>query len=207
MMRRIALWIIAAMVLAGCATLAPPAGADASLIIGKLKVEVSGMGIATNQSNGWVRTGVPAAAALWIRNRSSGAVYEIRTSPDGSFMLANVVEPGGYSLVELWAQVRAEDAYVTITSDFAPNLDFDVGPGKVVNLGVNSWRFSYDLSQDTSANSFAFNTDFPSVESYFHRADLRSMWAGREVENVSFRGNISASPSAKALPPIMLPFG
>jgi uncharacterized protein YceK len=206
-MRKFMLIMCVAAIISGCATIASPASGNSSLVIGKLDVEVSGMGVAHNQSSGWVRTDNPSSAALWIRNEATGKLYEIRTQKPGDlFMLVNV-EPGSYRLVELWAQVRAEDAYVTITSDFTTDVEFEVKPGSVVNFGVNRWKFFYDLTQETSTNTFAFNNDFPSVENAFHRFDPHARWLGRKIEATSFSGKVSARPSAEALPPIMLPFG
>jgi len=171
------------------------------MIVGKLNVDVSGTGISNTGSSGWVRTDRPSAAALILRNETSGKDYEIRAAfPDGFFALANA-QPGHYRLLELWAQVKTDDSYVTITSRFYKDIAFDLGPGRVANLGVNDWNFSYDLSHSASANDFVLNSDFPAVEQALHRFDAHSQWTGYRSDQVAFSGEASAKPQAEALPP------
>ncbi len=199
---RIIIFMFSAVVMMSCATMMPaPAGGDSSLIIGKLNVEVNGMGIAPNGAEGWVVADFPSTAAITLRNEADGKDYEIRTAtPDGFFMLANAA-PGRYRLIELWAQVKAEDAYVTITSDFNKALTFDVEPGRVANLGTNDWYFSYNLTSSASQNRFVLNGNFAAVESAFLRFDASSPWTARKAVQASFSGEASARPMAVALPP------
>ena len=131
-MRRQILGLFAVALLAGCETMAPhPAGNDSAMIVGRLKVEVSGMGTATNGASGWVDTELPSSAALIVYNRqAAGPTRSVRRLPANSFMLANA-EPGSYRLRELWARVQDGDAYVTLTSSFYKELSFEVKPGPV----------------------------------------------------------------------------
>lgn len=198
-MRGQVLGLFAVAALAGCASMAPPpAGSDSSMILGRLKVEVSGMGTATNGASGWVDTEWPYAAALVVYNETNGRTYEIRTAtPGDSFALANA-EPGTYQLRELWAQVKTDDAYVTIRSSFYKDLAFEVKPGRLANLGVNSWKFSYDLTRAVSSNSFVLNADYPAAEQA--QAGVDAQWTGR-ADETSFAGEAKANPSAVALQP------
>ena len=201
-MRSFILVLFSVAVLGGCATMLPaPVRDDSSLIVGELNVDVSGSGTAHNGAHGFVSTDQPTAAALIFRNDASGKDCEVRTAtPDSFFVLANA-EPGHYRLLELWAQVATNDSCVTITSNFYKGIAFDVGPGRVANLGVNSWHFSYDLSHSASTNSFVLNSDFPSVEKALRRFDTRSQWTGYQGDQVAFSGEASAKPLAEALPP------
>jgi len=201
-MQRLIPAIMAVVLLGGCATLTPPtAGTDSSLIVGALKLDVSGTGMAPNGADGSVNTNVPYAAAVIIQGGTSGNTYELRTDiPSGLFTLANV-EPGSYKLVRLWAQVKTSNSYVTITSSFNIGPTFEVTPGKVANLGVSTWNFSYDLTRSVSVNRFAFNSDFPVVAKALTQADPSSVWNGRASDQVAFSGETAATPLAVALQP------
>jgi hypothetical protein len=201
-MRSVVIFLLSTLVLFGCATTMPaPVGSDSSLIVGELKVDVSGMGMAPDGAHGFVSTDQPSASALILRNETSGKDYEVRpVTSDSFFMLANA-EPGHYRLMKLWAQVPTNDSYVTITSDFYKSVSFDVKPGRVANLGVNSWHFSYDLSHSTSDNSFVLGSDFPNVDNALRRVDVLSRWTGYQDEQAAFTGDVTARPSAEALPP------
>jgi hypothetical protein len=201
-MRSSLLCVFAVAVLLGCATMVPaPAGSDSSVIVGELRANVSGMGTATNGASGWITTEQPLAAALILHNEASGKDYEIRTRTPGKFFILANAEPGRYSLLGLWAQVNTDNACVTVTSHFYKALEFEVKPGSVVNLGVNDWRFSFDLTRSASANSFVLNADFPAVEKAFSMSDARSQWKGYQDDHTVFAGETSARPSAEALPP------
>ena len=108
---------------------------------------MSGVGTATNGADGTLYTDQAYAAALFIRNETSGRTYEVRTDTPGDLFLLGNAEPGRYSLLELWAQVKTDNDYITIRSDFYKSPAFDVAPGHVANLGVNTWNFSYDLTR------------------------------------------------------------
>ncbi|HUI72823.1 MAG TPA: hypothetical protein VL354_20035, partial [Spirochaetia bacterium] len=201
-MKRLIPVILAGIFLGGCATLTPPsAGTDSSLIMGTLKLNVSGAGIAPNGADGFLNASVPSAAAVIIQGGTSGNTYEIRADiPSGFFTLANV-EPGTYKLMKLWAQMKTSNSYVTITSNFNLGPSFEVAPGKVANLGVSTWNFSYDLGRSVSRNSFAFNSDFPAVATALTQADPSSVWGGRASDQIAFTGETAATPQAVALQP------
>ncbi len=194
--------LLAAVALGGCATLTPPAaGTNSSLITGELKLDVSGIGTAPNGADGFLNTNVLYACALIIRNEASGKTYELRTAiPSGFFTLPNA-EPGSYRLVQLWAQVKTSNGYVTLTSSFDKSPTFDVLPGHVANLGVNRWDFSFDLTRSASTNSFVFSSDFPGVAAALLQADPRSGWTGLQSDQVAFSREASATPLAIALQP------
>ena len=194
--------VLAAVLLGGCATVAPaPAAADSAMVAGRLLVDMSGVGTANNGADGMLNTGVPAAAALTIRNTASGKTYEARTEiPGGFFMLTNV-DPGHYSLVGLWAQVRTLNSYITLRSDFTASPAFDVQPGRVANLGVTRWSFFFDLTRDASRGGFTFGDDFPSVTDALARASAGSSWAGYASDQAAFSGEATATSAAVALPP------
>ncbi len=201
-MRGIVLVLLSAAIMVGCATVVPPpAAGDSSIIVGQLKVNISGAGMDPDGAQGFVSSDQPAAAALLVRNEASGKDYEIRTAtPDGLFVLANA-EPGHYRLLRLWAQVPTNNSTVTITSNFYMGVAFDIAPSRVENLGVNNWRFSYDLSHRQSANSFVLNSDYPAVEKAVGGIEARSHWQGYQADHVAFSGEPSARASAEALPP------
>ncbi len=201
-MRRVILFLSVAVALAGCQSIASgPAGSDSSLIAGRLKISVSGVGTATNGADGTLYTDQAYAAALFIRNETSGRTYEVRTDTPGDlFLLANA-EPGRYSLLELWAQVKTDNDYITIRSDFYKGPAFDVAPGHVANLGVNTWNFSYDLTRGVSTNGFSFNSDFGSVTDALSGLDVGPRWAGHAGDQTSFSGDLTAKASAIPLPP------
>jgi hypothetical protein len=199
-MRGLSLALLIAVLLTACATVAPPpSGGDSSLVVGRLKVEVSGVGTATNGSDGFVYTDQAAGAAVIVQNETSGKTYEIRTAtPSDFFLLANA-EPGTYRLLKLWALIKTGNSYVNIASTFYKNVAFEVKPGRVANLGVTTWKFSFDLTRSVSSTSFAFNADFPAAEKALSHADPR--WSGREIDQMVFSGETAAHPSADALQP------
>jgi hypothetical protein len=193
--------VLAALLLGACASVAPPADSNSSIIAGRLIVDMSGVGTANNGADGMLNTGVPAAAALTIRNTASGKTYETRTEIPGGFFLLTNVPPGRYSLVGLWAQVKTLNAYITLRSDFTLSPTFDVLPGRVANLGLTRWRFFFDLTRDASRGGFTFGNDFPSVTDALARATAGSSWAGYGSDQAAFTGEASATSVAVALPP------
>ncbi len=201
-MRKLLPVIFAVAILGACATTVPLAtSTDSSLIVGELKLDVSGTGTAPNGANGFLNTNVPYACALIISNETSGKTYELRTAiPSGFFTLPNA-EPGSYKLVRLWAQVQTSNGYITLTSSFDKSPTFDVVPGHTANLGVNQWSFVFDLTRSQSTNSFVFNSDFPGVTEALAQADAKSGWTGLQSDQVAFSGEVSATPQAVALPP------
>jgi hypothetical protein len=201
-MRRLLPVILAAALLGGCATTtSAPAGADSSLIMGELTLDASGTGTAPNGAYGFLNTNVPENAAMILQNEGNGKIHELRTSiPGGFFVLANA-EPGTYKLVELWAQLKGPNSYFTLTSSFFKGPTFEVAPGRIANLGVTHWTFTFDLTRSVSSNSFTFNTDFPGVAAALSRTDSRSAWAGRQSDQVTFSGETNATAAIFALPP------
>jgi hypothetical protein len=194
--------LLVVVALGGCATMVTgPSGGDSSLIAGKLLLEVSGIGTAANGADGMINTNVPYASEIVIRSEASGRTYELRTDiPSGFFSLANA-EPGVYRVVELWAQVKTSNDYVTVTSTFDKSPTFEVMPGRVENLGVIRWSFTYDLTWATSTNTFSFNTDFPVVTAVLNGRGGALAWTGRASDQVAFSGDVAATPRAVALPP------
>jgi hypothetical protein len=201
-MRGLILALSLAVLLTGCAsTTPPPAGGDSSLIVGRLKVEVRGMGIAINGTDGMLNTDQPTGSALVVYNETSGKTYKIYASDsEGLFMLPNA-GPGPYRLIELWAQVKTENSYVTISSDFYKDFTFEVKPGSVTNLGVSIWKFSFDLTRSASVDGFVFNGDFPAVEKAFAHMDPHSRWTDRRIDQAAFTGDAATHTLAKALMP------
>ncbi len=201
-MRGLITGVLAAVVLAGCATMTvAPAGSESSMIIGELTLDVSGVGTADNGADGMVNTNVPYASEIDVQSEASGKTYQLRTDlPSGFFSLANA-EPGTYSLARLWAQVRTPNSYVTITSSFSRGPTFEVAAGGVTNLGVNHWTFTFDLTWGTSTNAFTFNADYPEAAAALSRADSTSAWASRPSAQVALSGEIAAVPQAVPLQP------
>ena len=148
-MRKMTLILPFLFAVVGCATVVPPpVGTNSSLIVGELKVEVSGSGMAPDGAHGFVSTDQPRARhsrfAMKTAEKST-SVFDTDVNSTGFFMLPNA-EPGRYRLLELWCQVETNDSYVTLTSNFYKSLTFDLEPGRIVNLGLNRWYFAYDLS-------------------------------------------------------------
>jgi hypothetical protein len=199
-MRRFILFLSTMAVLMGCATVVPPpTGSGSSLIIGELKVDVSGVGNSPNGASGWVYTDLPSAAALIVYNKSTRKTYEIRTVTPGDFFILANAEAGTYKLLELWAQVKTDNTYVTITSKFYKDFTFEVKPGRVTNLGDNKWDFTFNLTRSENSNGFVFNSDFPAAERAL--ALVTSQWRGYEIDQASFSGETAAKPEAVPLQP------
>ena len=201
-MRKLIPLLCLAMALGGCATVVmPPSGADSSLIVGALRIDVSGIGTATNGADGMLNTDVPYNAAVFLQSEADGRTRELRTDiPSGFFFLANA-EPGTYHVVRLWAQVKTSNAYITITSNFDKSPAFEVVPGHVENLGLIRWSFTFDLTRATSTNTFTFNTEFPAVTDALGRTGNPSVWAGRPGDEVKLSGDVAATPQAIPLQP------
>jgi len=201
-MKRFILLLVATALLGGCATMTtPPASTDSALVIGVLRIDASGIGTAPNGANGFLNTNVPENLAVTLQNETTGRVYEVRTEiPSGFFALPNV-DPGTYKLVQLWAQLKGTDSYFTLISSFDKPPTFDIAAGHVANLGITRWAFAFDLTRTTSNNSFTFNSDFPNVAAALSRMDAQQGWSGRQADQVSFSGQVTATPAVYALPP------
>jgi hypothetical protein len=199
-MRKLLPVLLAAALLGGCVAVpTPPVGSDSSLIMGELTLDASGIGTAPNGADGFLNTNVPYSSAMVVENESSGETFELRTAiPNGFFSLPNA-QPGSYKLIKLWAQVKTSNDYITLTSSFGKGPTFQVAPGRVTNLGVTHWTFTFDLTRSVSANSFTFNGDFPAVAAAL--SGTSSPWAGQQSDQVTFSGEMAATPSVFALPP------
>jgi len=201
-MRRLISLFLGLILLNGCATVAPPTDKESSLVVGQLKLNVSGMGTANNGADGFLNTTIAESAAVFLQNEASGKTYELRTEiGNGFFALANA-EPGTYKVVSLWAQVRTTNAYITITSSFDKSPHFQLDPSRLVNLGIIRWDFSYDLALSKNTNTFDFNTDYQSVARTLSHKVPSNAWADRQSDQVVFSGEIDAKPLVN---PVRLP--
>ena len=203
-MRRLIYLFLGLIVLNGCATVALPTDKESSIVVGELKLHVSGMGTANNGANGDVNTDFAQSAAVFLQNEASGKTYELRTDiGNGFFSLANA-EPGTYKVVGLCAQVNTINAYVTITSSSDKSPHFQLDPFRLVNLGIIRWDFSYDLALSKNTNTFDFNTDYQSVARTLSHEVPSNAWADRQSDQVVFSGEIDAKPLVN---PVQLPVG
>ncbi|MGA9133475.1 MAG: hypothetical protein WB384_15865, partial [Candidatus Sulfotelmatobacter sp.] len=183
--------LIAAAVLGGCATLeAPSSGGTSSLLIGQLKLDVSGVGEAPNGASGLINAYYPAGAIITIVNVSDGTRYDAETlAPGNLFSVANL-KSGQYELVEFQCQVQTSNAPINLETTFNTSPVFEVKDGQVTNLGVVLWHVDFDLSDSRALASFTQVGGGDAVVNHaFSLTNRESPWLNYRNESAMISGD------------------
>jgi hypothetical protein len=195
--------LFAVVLLAGCATLeAPSAGGTSSLLIGQLKLDVSGVGEAPNGASGLINAYYPAGAIITMVNVSDGTRYDAETlSPGNLFSVANL-KPGTYKLVEFQCQVQTSNAPIDIATTFNAGPVFEVKDSLVTNLGIVAWHVDFNLSDSVAKASFMqVEGGVARVSHAFALTNRESPWLGYPIESALISGDSEAVSHVKALEP------
>ncbi len=185
----------ACVFIGACATTVPaPQAGESSLIVGTLKGHVIGNGTNTDGADGMMNTERPYILGIAIRSETTGRTYQFHAERgDGLFLLANA-EPGLYRVTQIWAAVETTNTYINVTTKFVDGPSFEVSPGRVENLGVARWTFSYDLTSGSSANSLDLGKDYQDVEASLAKRDDKSLWVSWQRDDVAWTPGAAGTP-------------
>jgi hypothetical protein len=199
----LALMAITAVALAGCATLdAPRPGLPTTLLIGQLKLDVSGIGHAINGADGTINAYYPAGGIVTVENETSGRQYTFKTVTPANLFTAPFVEPGRYRVLSLWCQIETFNAWITLSSTFTKSPEFEVAEGTIANLGILLWSFRFDLWQSRNTAAFAQPEEGNAwVEKAFGRAYQGSPWLQYPISATPVSGDTELTSSVVPLQP------
>jgi hypothetical protein len=185
------------LALAGCMSIPEPvSGGNTSMVIGQLKLEVSGVGSAPNGSYGVINAVLNSGSVLTLASVTGGKKFELKTTTaDGMFTMPNA-EPGEYILVKLRHRIRTSNAFIDIESDYTDGPEIDVSERHIVDMGIIHWSFRYDLVAGTSSNTVTFEDSNPAVLSAFAQLYPKSAWLRYETSPAGISGQKAAAPDS-----------
>jgi hypothetical protein len=194
---------IAVAALAGCMTLqAPQPDLPATLLVGQLKLDVSGIGHAINGADGTINAYYPAGGIVTVQNEATGTQYMLKTVAPANLYAVPFVEPGRYRILSFWCQVETFNAWITLSTMFRTSPEFEVSEGGITNLGILLWKFRFDLWASTNTASFSQPEGGDAwVEKAFTRAHEGSPWLRYPIASAPVTGEADFTSSVVPLQP------
>ncbi len=199
--------VIAAALLAGCATLeAPSSGRASTLLVGRVTLDASGVGWAENGAEGLLNADYTIGAVMAIANVTDGTRYEAKTLTPGFLFTVPNIRPGQYKVLEFSCQVQSFNAPINLDTKLGEGAVFEVKEGQITNLGVILWRVDFDLSSSLTKATFAqVKGGDAIVGQAFSRSYADSPWLSYPSESVVISGNVKNTSDASPMEPKILP--